>query len=100
MAINLDDMPKLGFGLMRLPEKDGTIDIEQVNTMVDHYMKMDKRYFDTAYVYHDGKSEVAAREALIKRYPRYSLTTLTEQILLFVRKHFTKSCEREIYPLL
>lgn len=58
MAINLNDMPKLGFGLMRLPEKDGAIDMEQVNSMVDHYMKMDKRYFDTAYVYHGGKNEI------------------------------------------
>ncbi len=78
MAINLSDMPKLGFGLMRLPEKDGAIDMEQVNSMVDHYMEMDKRYFDTAYVYHGGKSEVAAREALVKRYPRDSFMLATK----------------------
>lgn len=29
------DMPKLGFGMMRLPEKDGEIDIPQVCNMVD-----------------------------------------------------------------
>ena len=63
-------MPKLGFGLMRLPEQDGVIDMEQVCRMVDHYMKSGMNYFDTAYVYHGGKSEVAAREALVKRYPR------------------------------
>ena len=28
MGIDLNQMPKLGFGLMRLPEKDGKIDIE------------------------------------------------------------------------
>ena len=27
MNIDLDKMPKLGFGLMRLPEKDGVIDM-------------------------------------------------------------------------
>ena len=31
-------MPKLGFGLMRLPEKDGAIDVEQMKTMVDLFM--------------------------------------------------------------
>ena len=69
MSIDLSKMPKLGFGLMRLPEKDGEIDIEHVKRMVDKYMQMDMNYFDTAYVYHGGKSEVAAREALVKRYP-------------------------------
>ncbi len=38
MAIDLTKMPKLGFGLMRLPENDGVIDHEQVCRMVDKYM--------------------------------------------------------------
>lgn len=78
MAIDLKTMPKLGFGLMRLPEKDGVIDMEQVCSMVDNYMKMDNRYFDTAYVYHGGKSEVAAKEAIVKRYPRDSFMLATK----------------------
>ena len=72
MSIDLSKMPKLGFGLMRLPEKDGVIDHEHVCRMVDKYMEAGMNYFDTAYVYHGGKSEVAAREALVKRYPRES----------------------------
>ena len=70
MSINPDVMPKLGFGLMRLPEKDGTIDIGHVNRMVDAYMQAGMNYFDTAYVYHGGNSEKAVKEALVKRYPR------------------------------
>ena len=70
MSIDLTKMPKLGFGLMRLPEKDGAIDHEQVCSMVDAYMKAGMNYFDTAYVYHGGKSEVEAKEAIVKRYPR------------------------------
>ena len=70
MSINLDAMPKLGFGLMRLPEKDGVIDIGHVNRMVDAYMQAGMNYFDTAYVYHGGNSEKAIKEALVKRYPR------------------------------
>ncbi len=78
MGVDLENMPKLGFGLMRLPEKNGAVDLDRVCTMVDAYMKTDKRYFDTAYVYHGGKSEVAAREALVKRYPRESFMLATK----------------------
>ena len=70
MSIDLQKMPKLGFGLMRLPEKDGTIDSEHLNRMVDAYMQAGMNYFDTAYVYHGGNSEKAIKEALVKRYPR------------------------------
>lgn len=78
MSIDLNKMPKLGFGLMRLPEKDGVIDHEHVCRMVDKYMKAGMNYFDTAYIYHGGKSETAAREALVKRYPRYSFMLATK----------------------
>ena len=74
MSIDLKAMPKLGFGLMRLPEVDGRIDHDHVCRMVDLYMKSGLNYFDTAYVYHGGKSEVEIREALVKRYPRDSFT--------------------------
>jgi predicted aldo/keto reductase-like oxidoreductase len=74
MSIDLTKVPKLGFGLMRLPEKDGVIDHEQLCHMVDKYLESGMNYFDTAYVYHGGKSEVAAREALVKRHPRDSFT--------------------------
>lgn len=78
MEIDMSKMPKLGFGLMRLPEKDGAIELDQVNDMVDRYMKAGMNYFDTAYVYHGGKSEVAARECLVKRYPRESFMLATK----------------------
>ena len=68
---------KLGFGLMRLPRlSDGTIDIEQVKTMVDMFIEAGGTYFDTAYVY-EG-SEDATREALVKRHPRESYTLATK----------------------
>ncbi len=78
MAIDLEKMPKLGFGMMRLPENDGKIDHEQVCAMVDKYMQTGMNYFDTAYVYHGGRSEVAAREALVKRYPREEFMLATK----------------------
>ena len=72
------DIKKLGFGLMRLPAAGGEIDLDQVKAMVDRFMEKGFTYFDTAYVYHGGKSEVAAREALVKRYPRDSFQLATK----------------------
>lgn len=63
-------IPKLGFGLMRLPEKDEKIDIEQVCEMADVFLKRGFTYLDTAYVY--SGSEEAFREAVAKRHPRES----------------------------
>ena len=86
MSIDLSKMPKLGFGLMRLPEKDGAVDIEHVCRMVDKYMAAGMNYFDTAYVYHGGKSEVAAKEALVKRYDRDSFMLATKLPIWEVKK--------------
>ncbi len=73
-----ESIPKLGFGLMRLPQTDGKIDIEQVKTMVDMFMEAGLTYFDTAFVYGNGDSERAAREALVDRYPRESFQLATK----------------------
>ena len=71
-------MNKLAFGLMRLPqlnENDGTsIDIERVKGMVDTFMEAGFTYFDTAAPYHGKHSEIAFREAVVKRYARESYT--------------------------
>lgn len=76
--IDAAKMPKLGFGLMRLPEKDGEIDLEHVCRMVDRYMDAGFNYFDTAYVYHGGNSEKIVKEAIAKRYPREAYTVATK----------------------
>lgn len=70
-----EEIKKLGFGLMRLPQKDGKIDIEQTKEMVDEYLNAGFTYFDTAWAY--AGSEDAIRQALVERYPRekYQLAT-------------------------
>ena len=78
MTIDLNRMPKLGFGLMRLPQQDGKIDLEQVCRMADAYLDAGLTYFDTAYVYHGGNSEKIVREVLTKRHPRDSFTVATK----------------------
>ena len=65
---------------MRLPMIGDEIDMEQTKTMVDTFMAKGFTYFDTAYVYINGKSEVAAREAIVKRYPRDSFTLATKPL--------------------
>lgn len=73
---------KMGFGCMRLPLLDKadpkSIDIEQFKVMVDTFMNAGHTYFDTAFVYHEGESEVALKEALVDRYPRESFTLATK----------------------
>ena len=63
---------KLGFGLMRLPRKDGVIDVEQTSKMVDMFLEAGLTYFDTAFVY-EG-SEEATRKALVERHDRNEYT--------------------------
>lgn len=72
------DIKKLGFGLMRLPMNGEVIDIEQVKKMTDLFMSKGFTYFDTAYVYIGGKSEVALKEAVVDRYPRDSFQCATK----------------------
>ena len=78
MSIDLSRMPKLGFGLMRLPEQDGKIDLDHVCRMVDAYMQAGMNYFDTAYVYHGGNSEKIVKESITARYPRDSFMLATK----------------------
>ena len=65
---SMNDIKKLGFGLMRLPQKDGKIDIVQVKQMVDRFLAEGFTYFDTAWAY--AGSEDAIRQALVERYTR------------------------------
>ena len=71
-----EEIKKLGFGLMRLPQKAGRIDIEQTKTMVDLFLEAGFTYFDTAWAY--AGSEDAIRQALVERYPRESFQLATK----------------------
>ena len=74
--IDTSDIKKLGFGLMRLPQKDGKIDVEQTKEMVDLFLDAGFKYFDTAWAY--AGSEEAIKEALVDRYPRDSYYLATK----------------------
>ncbi|MBR5039614.1 MAG: aldo/keto reductase [Clostridiales bacterium] len=67
----------LGFGCMRFPTtEDGKIDKARARAMLLHAHKMGVNYYDTAYPYHGGESEIVVGEVL-KEIPRdeYFLTT-------------------------
>ncbi len=80
-------MKKLGFGLMRLPLKENSqdIDFQQVCQMVDTFLERGFTYFDTAYMYHEGQSERLLREALVKRHPREAYTVATKLPTMFLK---------------
>lgn len=65
-----EQIGKLGFGLMRLPMKDGAMDIPQICEMTDLFLDAGFTYFDTAYGYAEGKSEEAFKAAVVDRYDR------------------------------
>lgn len=63
-----------GFGCMRFQMKDGEVDLEAVKQQVDRFLDEGFNYFDTAHGYLEGKSELALREALVRRHDRESFT--------------------------
>ncbi|MGN0516240.1 aldo/keto reductase, partial [Eubacterium sp.] len=72
------EISRLGLGNMRLPcktpikrEANPLIDYNKAQELVDMAYENGVNYFDTAYMYHAGKSEKFIGQAL-KKYPRDS----------------------------
>lgn len=65
-----EKLSRLGFGCMRLPvNADNSIDEVEFRKMVDYAIEHGLNYFDTAWPYHGGHSELAVGRALA-RHPR------------------------------
>lgn len=75
---------------MRLPLTDPedftTVDVQQVERMVDTFLERGFTYFDTAYMYHEFLSESIVREALVKRHARDRFTLATKLPTMFLKE--------------
>ena len=75
-----EKLSMLGLGAMRLPTvngDDGHIDEAKAFEMVDRAMAAGVNYYDTAWGYHDGQSELVMGRALA-RHPRESFNLATK----------------------
>lgn len=91
----------LGFGCMRFPvSENGKIDEAAAEKMVDEAMARGVTYYDTAYPYHDGDSEVFIGRVLNK-YPRsdYFLATKLPIWLVERREQVREIFEEQLRKL-
>lgn len=90
-----DKVSLLGYGMMPLPQRDGQIDQNEVNREVDYAIAHGINYFDTAPIYHGGKSEEAVGKAL-SRHPRNSYFVATK-MSNFDSKYWSLEKAKEMY---
>lgn len=92
----------LGMGNMRLPivkgGSDGDIDLARGMEIIDRAMAMGVNYYDTAYIYHGGKSEGFLKEALVKRYPRDSFY-IADKFFIHANPDFKAVFEEQLQRL-
>ena len=65
---NGDELSILGFGCMRLPMKGNGFDVPRAVAMIRDSIEKGVNYFDTAYIYQNGKNEVLLGNALSDGY--------------------------------
>ena len=98
----------LGMGNMRLPVRNGNdndIDVEAAREMISFCMKSGINYYDTAYGYHGGNSELVVGELLkeyernsfylASKFPGYDLSNMTRVEEIFEEQ--LKKCRVEYF---
>ena len=84
-------MKKLGFGFMRMPlmdENDQTsVDIPQLEKMVDSFLDKGFTYCDTAWMYHDFISEPTVGKVVVSRHDRSEFTIATKMPVAMLHSH-------------
>lgn len=96
---NGEKLSILGYGCMRFPSKNGSIDEERTERQIRSAIEQGVNYFDTAYIYLNGKSETILGKILAKGY-RDKVNIATKLPPFMVRtaadidKIFNKQLER------
>ncbi len=98
----------LGLGAMRLPTiegQNGKPDQEKVNEMIQYAMEKGINYYDTAWGYHEGQSEIVLAKALKKydrskyfladKFPGYDLSNMPKVEEIFEEQ--LKKCQTEYF---
>ncbi len=78
------EVPLLGFGCMRLPMRGSEVDMQELEQMADYALSHGANYFDTAYMYVDGKSENAVGKVL-ENYKRSEIILADKSPAIFMR---------------
>jgi len=104
------DVSVLGFGAMRLPmvgaksEMDSfdpkvPIDEEEATKMIEYAVENGVNYFDTAYIYHSGKSEIFLGKALKKYRPDVHIATKLPTWNLEKKEDFDRFFDEQLEKL-
>ena len=83
-------MKNLGFGMMRLPVIGGeptNFNYDELNRMVDAFLEAGYNYFDTSYVYHNGKSEETAHHSRLQNSRSTEVSHGTEFLYIRSSRH-------------
>ena len=93
------ELSALGMGAMRFPViegKDAQVDEAAVSRMVDYAMEQGINYYDTAWGYHSGQSEIVLGKALAKhprekfyladKFPGYDLNNMDKVAEIFEKQ--------------
>lgn len=81
-----EDLSVLGYGCMRFPSKNGRIDKEKTENQLLYAYQNGVNYYDTAYPYHNGKSEVILGEFIKKHHLRDKVYIADKLPTFFVTK--------------
>ena len=95
-----DELSILGFGCMRLPQKDGRIDEERATRQIRHAIDGGVNYVDTAWPYHGGESEPFVGRALAQGYrERVKLATKLPTWLVKTRSDMDRFLDAQLQKL-
>lgn len=95
-----DMLSILGYGCMRFPQKKGKIDLERTEKQIISAIEKGVNYFDTAYVYHGGKSESILGNILSKGYrDRVKIATKLPPYMVHSRKDMDRILETQLKRL-